>query len=40
MVKCTFEGLCALYHKKFCFNWVRLSVKCWFFVFDEEHFIN
>ena len=25
-----------LSNKKFCFNRVRLSVKCWF----EEHFIN
>ena len=25
-----------LSNKKICFNVVRLSVKCWFFVFDEE----
>ena len=38
--KNTKRGALELSNKKFCFNGVRLSVKCWFFVFDEEHFIN
>ena len=29
-----------LSNKRFCFNAVILKVNCWFFGFDEEHFIN
>ena len=40
MNKNTKSGVLELSNKKFCFNEVRLSVKCWFFVFSvfgEEH---
>ena len=34
------HGALELSNKKFCFNGIRLSAKSWFFLLDEEHFIN